>query len=275
MPSLDGRTVLVTGATDGLGRALARNLTGRGACVLVHGRDPDRARAVAGEAGAERAYVADLASLAEVRRLAADVAADHEALDVLVSNAGDRHHAARRRRAARERRRPRAALRGQLPGRLAAHAAARAAAGRAPRARGSSTSPRPARWRSTSTTSCSSVATAACAPTARASWRRSCRRSTWPSGWPATASPPTRCTPRRTCRRRWSPTRGPTPSSTIDEGVEATARLAADPALDNVSGRYFDGLREARADPQAYDADARRRLWALSERLTGLDGSAR
>jgi NAD(P)-dependent dehydrogenase (short-subunit alcohol dehydrogenase family) len=57
--------------------------------------------------------------------------------------------------------------------------------------------------------------------------------------------------------------------STLEEGVEATARLAADPALDGVTGRYFNRTRAAKADEQAYDADARRRLWELSERLTG------
>ena len=59
------------------------------------------------------------------------------------------------------------------------------------------------------------------------------------------------------------------PISTIEEGAEATERLIADPALDGVTGVYFNGLREERADAQAYDADARRRLWALSEELTG------
>ena len=38
--------------------------------------------------------------------------------------------------------------------------------------------------------------------------------------------------------------------------------------LEDVTGRYFDGLREARADPVAYDADARRRLWDVSAALT-------
>ena len=60
-----------------------------------------------------------------------------------------------------------------------------------------------------------------------------------------------------------------TPTSTIAEGVEATARLVVDPALDGVTGRYFDGLRETRAHTQAYDADARRRLRALSDELVG------
>jgi hypothetical protein len=40
-----------------------------------------------------------------------------------------------------------------------------------------------------------------------------------------------------------------------------------DPKLDGVSGAYFDGLAESVADPQAYDPEARRRLWELSERL--------
>jgi hypothetical protein len=58
--------------------------------------------------------------------------------------------------------------------------------------------------------------------------------------------------------------------STIEEGVEATLRLAASPDLDGVSGRYFDRLREALAHEQAYDPEARRRLWRLSEELVGL-----
>jgi NAD(P)-dependent dehydrogenase (short-subunit alcohol dehydrogenase family) len=57
--------------------------------------------------------------------------------------------------------------------------------------------------------------------------------------------------------------------STIREGADATVRLIADPALDGVSGRYFEGTREAAPDRQAYDPDARRRLRELSARLTG------
>src|SRR6185437_804426 len=62
-------TILITGATDGLGRAVARDLAEQGWTVLVHGRSRAKAEAVAAETGG-RAYVADLASLAEVRRLA-------------------------------------------------------------------------------------------------------------------------------------------------------------------------------------------------------------
>ena len=56
-------------------------------------------------------------------------------------------------------------------------------------------------------------------------------------------------------------------SSTVQEGTEAVVRLAASPELEGVTGRYFDGTREARADRQAYDAGAMKRLWDLSEKL--------
>jgi NAD(P)-dependent dehydrogenase (short-subunit alcohol dehydrogenase family) len=57
--------------------------------------------------------------------------------------------------------------------------------------------------------------------------------------------------------------------SEVGEGVDALWRLIADPELDGVSGRYFDQLEESAPHPQAYDAEARRRLWALSEELVG------
>jgi NAD(P)-dependent dehydrogenase (short-subunit alcohol dehydrogenase family) len=61
-------------------------------------------------------------------------------------------------------------------------------------------------------------------------------------------------------------------ASTIEEGVQATLRLITALELDQISGRYFNGLREARAGSQAYDRQARHRLWQLSERLAGLSG---
>jgi hypothetical protein len=57
--------------------------------------------------------------------------------------------------------------------------------------------------------------------------------------------------------------------SSIEDGVNAVMRLATDPGFDTVTGKYFDEQREARANAQAYDADARRQLWQLSEELTG------
>jgi NAD(P)-dependent dehydrogenase (short-subunit alcohol dehydrogenase family) len=55
--------------------------------------------------------------------------------------------------------------------------------------------------------------------------------------------------------------------SSVDEGAEAVIHVLDDRAG---SGRYFDGKRESRAQPQAYDPEARARLWELSEELTGV-----
>jgi NAD(P)-dependent dehydrogenase (short-subunit alcohol dehydrogenase family) len=67
---------------------------------------------------------------------------------------------------------------------------------------------------------------------------------------------------------------GRSPMTTVDEGIEATLRLVVSPELEGVTGCYFSGSSESRADDQAYDVDARRRLWALSEELTGGEGDA-
>jgi hypothetical protein len=55
--------------------------------------------------------------------------------------------------------------------------------------------------------------------------------------------------------------------STVEEGLEATIRLVVDPALDGVTGKYFDGLREAKANAQAYDLEVRRELAEVTEAL--------
>jgi NAD(P)-dependent dehydrogenase (short-subunit alcohol dehydrogenase family) len=57
--------------------------------------------------------------------------------------------------------------------------------------------------------------------------------------------------------------------TSVDEGAEATLRLVASAELDGVTGRYFEGTREAAPHSQAHDPDARRRLWDLSERWVG------
>jgi NAD(P)-dependent dehydrogenase (short-subunit alcohol dehydrogenase family) len=88
-----GRTVLITGSTDGVGRYVATRLAAEGANVLIHGRSGDRAKALIDEivkAGyaAPTFYQADLSSMAGTRELAAAVIRDHKGLDVFVSNAG-------------------------------------------------------------------------------------------------------------------------------------------------------------------------------------------
>jgi NAD(P)-dependent dehydrogenase (short-subunit alcohol dehydrogenase family) len=94
MAELTGKTCLVTGATHGIGRATAEALAALGATVIVHGRDSAAVGAVCHEIvrvtgnGHVTGVVADFASLAAVRRLAAEVSARHARLDVLVNNAG-------------------------------------------------------------------------------------------------------------------------------------------------------------------------------------------
>ncbi|MWA09580.1 SDR family NAD(P)-dependent oxidoreductase [Streptomyces sp. BA2] len=94
--SLSGRTVLITGATSGIGYEAARFLAERGATVLVHGRTPGEARAATGRlaatagigAGQLCPFSADFARLDEVEHLAHRVVTEHPHLDVLVNNAG-------------------------------------------------------------------------------------------------------------------------------------------------------------------------------------------
>ena len=94
MPNNDKRIALVTGSTDGIGKLTAQRLAQMGDAVLIHGRSPEKVRSTA--EGIRRksgnpavAHVtADLASLAEVRRMATDVDQRYERLDVLINNAG-------------------------------------------------------------------------------------------------------------------------------------------------------------------------------------------
>ena len=83
---------LVTGSTDGLGREVAKRLGGAGYHVIVHGRNEERGRAVVAEIesheGSASLIIADLASMAQVRQLAARVLRDYTRLDLLANNAG-------------------------------------------------------------------------------------------------------------------------------------------------------------------------------------------
>jgi NAD(P)-dependent dehydrogenase (short-subunit alcohol dehydrogenase family) len=89
---MTGRTVLVTGATSGIGLETARQLAEVGAHVVLGVRDPvrgaDVASRIAREGGSAEVLPIDLASFASVRAAAAGFAAAHDRLDVLVNNAG-------------------------------------------------------------------------------------------------------------------------------------------------------------------------------------------
>jgi NAD(P)-dependent dehydrogenase (short-subunit alcohol dehydrogenase family) len=86
-----GRRILITGATDGLGRALAFALAVDGDTLIVHGRDPARVAALVEELKPIRpevaGCVADFTSLDAIRGMAADLV-ERRRFDVLVNNAG-------------------------------------------------------------------------------------------------------------------------------------------------------------------------------------------
>lgn len=88
------KTILITGATDGIGLATAQTLVAQGHTVLIHGRNAaklsevQKTLAALPGAGAVESLVADLSRLAEVETLAEAVAAKHKRLDVLINNAG-------------------------------------------------------------------------------------------------------------------------------------------------------------------------------------------
>ena len=269
MRPLCEQTVLVTGATDGLGRAVARELAARGAAVLVHGRDLGRGtetiEQIRRSTGNERVrlHLADFSSLGEVRRMADALRAEHERLDVLVNNAGV--YLAERREGAEGYELTFTVnylapflLTRLLLGLLRASAPARivnvASIGQAPIDFGDPLLER--RYDGFRAYAQSKLAQISF--TVELAERLD-------AGITVNALHPATLMPTKMVRDAFGRSQ-----DSLDEGVASTLRLVVDERLDGVSGRFFDKQRESAAHRQAYDPDARRELWALSERLCGL-----
>jgi NAD(P)-dependent dehydrogenase (short-subunit alcohol dehydrogenase family) len=257
---LAGKVVLITGATDGLGRALARAVLDAGATVLVHGRSPERIADTVAELGGGarvRSYRADLASLAEVHALADELLArESGGLDVLVNNAGigARTDGVEQRELSADGYELRFAV-NHLAG-FALTERVREALAPARIVNVSSLGQQPIDFDDVMLERGYSGVRAYCqSKLAQILYTFSLAER----GVTATALHPATYMPTKMVR---------SPISTLEEGVEATFRLVADPALDGVTGRFYDGLREAVPDPQAAEAEARGRLWDLSEELT-------
>jgi NAD(P)-dependent dehydrogenase (short-subunit alcohol dehydrogenase family) len=268
------RTIFITGATDGLGRAVAHRLAAEGAALILHGRDRDRLDGVAADiqtahgAPRPRTVLADLADLAQVRRLADDVREATGRLDVFVSNAGigSGEPDGRSRRTSADGYELRFAvnylagflLTLELLPLLRASAPARvvnvASIGQHPldfddlmiehgysggRAYGQSKLAQ----------IMSGFELAGRVPAAEV---------TVNSLHPATYMP-TKMVLAEVGHH----------IDSLETGVEATHRLITDPGLDRTTGRFFDRTRQTRADAQAYDADARAELWRRSAELVG------
>ena len=244
-------SVLVTGATDGLGRVVAADLAARGFAVHVHGRSAERAQAVAEEIGAAGVHLADFGVLAQVRSLAESL----PPLDVLVNNAGliserrvvtgdgieltfQVNHLAPFLLTTR--------LLEHAPPRRVVHVASlgqeRPDFGDLMLERGYD------EWRAYRQSKLAQIM-----------FSFECARR-FPDVESVALHPAT------FMDTKMVRSRVGTPSNTVQTGADATVRLAAELDLD-VQGRFFDGLREARADELAYDPDARKRLWDVSEQL--------
>ncbi|QIE42254.1 SDR family NAD(P)-dependent oxidoreductase [Rhodobacteraceae bacterium SC52] len=83
------KTILITGATDGIGRATALKLAEEGHRLIVHGRSAEKLEALAQEIGSDAfAVQADLSNLSQVVDMAQVIKASHDHIDVVINNAG-------------------------------------------------------------------------------------------------------------------------------------------------------------------------------------------
>ena len=269
------KTALVTGSTDGLGRAVARSLAASGFMVLIHGRDSARGdgvvREIGAQGGAARFHPADFASLAAVRQLADTVRADHDRLDLLINNAGigtgDGGRPAPRRTSAdgHELRFAVNYLAGYLLTRLLLPLIARSAPARIVNVASAGQYPLDfdnlmldRAYSGMRAYTQSKLAQVMLTFDLAAELRG--------SGVTVNCLHPATYMDTTMVRAA-----GVEPASTVAEGAAAVMHLAVSTELEGHTGEYFDGLRPARANAQAYDPLARRRLAEVSARLTGLD----
>lgn len=268
---MTGKTVLVTGSTDGMGREVAQRLGALGAHVLVHGRNAERGaevvKAINAGPGSAQFYRADFGSLQEVRDLAAAVLRDHKQLHLLINNAGIASGFNSGQKALSkdgyemifqvnylshylltERLLP--LLKSSAPARIVNVASG------AQRPIDFVDVVNPANFN----------ASAAYAHSKLAQILHTFHKSEELEGSGVTFNTLHPATMMDTNMVRQTGT----PRTTVDEGATALMNLAVGKALEGRSGLYFNGLRESRANAQAYDRAARIELDALARRLTGL-----
>jgi NAD(P)-dependent dehydrogenase (short-subunit alcohol dehydrogenase family) len=271
------KVILVTGATDGLGKAVAGELARDGARVLLHGRDAGRGERTIEELGPDGLgwYQADFASLDEVRSMAERVLAEQERLDVLVNNAGigSTLPGDGERLESRDGYELRFAvnyLAGFLLTRLLEPLLVRSAPARIVNV--SSAGQAPIDFDDVMLERGYDGTRAYCqSKLAQVMHTFDLAEHLAEHGVTANCLHPATYMPTKIVLAA----RGSAVSS-LEEGVRATARLVSDPELDGVTRRYFNGLKEAAAEQQAYDTEARRRLRELSMRLvTGAIGPLR
>lgn len=265
---LAGKAVLITGATDGLGRGLADAVAAAGGTLLLHGRDPERLQRVEREVRERhpnvqmRSYRADFSALAEVEAVAREVQEREERLDVLVNNAGIGANV------------PGGGERQESADGIELRFAVNYLAGYVLTRRLLELLRRSAPARIVNVSSAGQMALdfddlmlehdyngtrAYCqSKLAQILFTFTLAEELKASGVAVTALHPATYMPTKIV---------PSPTSTLEEGVQATMRLIADPELADLSGVYFNRQRRAEPDPQALDPAARRALESASREL--------
>jgi NAD(P)-dependent dehydrogenase (short-subunit alcohol dehydrogenase family) len=262
--------VLISGATSGLGRYLAEQLVSSGWQVLAHGRDPARVADLSAElGGGARGFVADLASLGEVRDLAARIEAEVPRLDVLVNNAAVGFGApGEGRQVSADGHELRFAVNYLAPVLLTRLLVPLLTASAPSRV-----------------LNVGSIGQVAFDPAdaefehgyqGAEAYRRSklalAAFSFDLAGQLEAAKVTVNCShPATLMDTAMVAHAGITPVSTLEQGGEATMRLITDPALDGVTGQFFDGLKTARARPEAYDPQFRAKLREVTDRMLGAE----
>jgi NAD(P)-dependent dehydrogenase (short-subunit alcohol dehydrogenase family) len=272
---MNGKTVLVTGSTDGVGRYVAAQLAAAGAKVLIHGRDRARAETLADQIRKQGHiepvfYQADLSSLAGCRQLADAVLAGHKRLDVFISNAGigSRTSGSERRTSA-DGHELRFAV-NYLSGFLLAHLLLPLLKASVPSriVNVASLGQHPIDFDDVMLTRGYGGSRAyAQSKLAQIMFTIDLAKELEGSGVTVNALHP--ATYMNTTMVREG---GIAPISTVEQGGEAILHLAVGDDVADKSGLFFNGMRQAQANPQAYDAAARQRLRRLSLELTGLSG---
>lgn len=271
MAKLNGKTALITGSTDGVGRMVAERLGAEGWRILVHGRDRGRGAEVVANikksGGAAEFLQADLASLAEVRHLAEAVQQATKRLDLFISNAGIGTGGPQ---GARQTSADGYELRfavNYLSGFLLTHLLL-------PLLKQSA----PARIVNVASLGQQAIDFSDVMLTHGYSGMRAYRQSKLAqilstidlaselkgSKVTVNALHPATFMDTKMVREFG------TPRSTVEEGADAILKLAIGPEMQGRSGLYFNGQQEAQADAQAYDAHAREQLRLLSLELVGL-----
>ncbi|MBR0860354.1 SDR family NAD(P)-dependent oxidoreductase [Bradyrhizobium liaoningense] len=270
---MKGKTVLITGSTDGVGRYVARRLAEEGARVLIHGRDATRAKAVSDEilkAGgvAPTFYQADLSSMSGTRALAEAVKRDHQRLDVLVSNAGiGSQNDGPQRQVSADGHELRFAV-NYLAGFLLVHLLLPLLKAAAPSriVNVASLGQHPIDFEDVMIAKGYSGSRAyAQSKLSQIMFTIDLAEELQGTGVTVNALHP--ATYMNTTMVRAG---GITPMSTVEQGGAAILHLVEGDDVADKSGAFFNGMNEAHANPQAYDAEARKRLRALSLELTGL-----